>query len=89
MKTLKPTIYMIYGQYGSGKTNALFKLCYQKYKENNPEEKLVLISANYWTLGQNYICEKFCEIIKIPFVWRLKEKLKEYYFDQNTIYFIN
>ena len=67
MKTLKPTIYMIYGQYGSGKTNALFKLCYQKYKENNPEEKLVLISANYCTLGQNYICENIL-IININYI---------------------
>lgn len=89
MKTTKPTIYMIYGQYGSGKTNALFKLCYHKLKENNSEQKIVFISANYCTLGQNYTCKKFCKIIKIPFVSRLEEKLEDYTFDPDTIYFID
>ena len=53
MKILKPTIYMIYGQYGSEKTNALFKLCFNKLKEKGTGNKIVLISANYCTLGQN------------------------------------
>ena len=89
MNTIKPTIYMIYGQYGSGKTNALFKLCYHKLKEDNPEQKLVLISANYCTMGQNYICQKFCEIINIQFESRLKEKLTDFNYESDTTYFID
>ena len=89
MKTTKPTIYMIYGPYGSGKTNVLFKLCYQKLCEKKTESKIVFISANFCTLGQNYTCKKFCEIIKIPFVSRLEEKLEDYTFDSDTIYFID
>ena len=89
MTTIKPTIYMIYGQYGSGKTNALFKLCYHKLKEDNPEQKLVLISANYCTMGQNYICQKFCEIINIQFESRLKEKLTDFNYESDTTYFID
>jgi flagellar biosynthesis GTPase FlhF len=89
MKILKPTIYMIYGQYGSGKTNVLFKLCYHKLKEDNPEQKLVLISANYYTLGQNYICQEFCEIFNIQFESRLKEKLTDFNYDSDTTYFID
>ena len=68
---------MIYGQYGSGKTNSLLKLCYHKLKEDRPEQKLVLISANYCTMGQNFICQKFCEIINIQFESRLKENLTD------------
>lgn len=89
MKTLKPTIYMIYGPYGSGKTNVLFKLCYKKLCEKNPESKMVFISANFCTLGQNYTCKRFCETIKIPFVSRTEEKLENYTFDPDTIYFID
>lgn len=89
MNTIKPTIYMIYGQYGSGKTNSLFKLCYHKLKEDNPEQKLVLISANYCTMGQNYICQKFCEIINIQFESRLKEKLTDFNYKSDTTYFID
>ena len=89
MKTIKPTIYMTYGQYGSGKTNALFKLCYHKLKEDSPEQKLVLISANYCTMGQNYICQKFCEIINIQFESRLKEKLTDFNYESDTTYFID
>jgi len=80
---------MTYGQYGSGKTNALFKLCYHKLKEDSPEQKLVLISANYCTMGQNYICQKFCEIINIQFESRLKEKLTDFNYNSDTTYFID
>ena len=89
MKTIKPTIYMIFGQYGSGKTNVLFKLCYHKLKEDRPEQKLVLISANYCTMGQNFICQKFCEIINIQFESRLKEKLTDFNYKSDTTYFID
>ena len=89
MKISKPTIYMIYGQYGSGKTNVLFKLCYQKFCKEKLKSKMVFISANLCTLGQNYTCKKFCEIIKIPFVSRLEEKLEDYSFDPDSIYFID
>ena len=89
MKTIKPTIYMIYGQYGSGKTNVLFKLCYHKLKEDRPEQKLVLISANYCTMGQNFICQKFCEIINIQFESRLKENLTDFNYESDTTYFID
>lgn len=89
MKTLKPTIYMIYGQYGSGKTNVLFKLCFNKLKEKGAGNKIVLISANYCTLGQNNICEKFCEITKIPFVSKLKESLTDFNYESDTTYFID
>ena len=89
MKIFKPTIYMIYGQYGSGKTNVLFKLCYHKLKEDRPEQKLVLISANYCTMGQNYICQKICEIINIQFESRLKEKLTDFNYKSDTTYFID
>ena len=68
---------MIYGQYGSGKTNVLFKLCFNKLKEQDSGNKIVLISANYCTLGQNNICEKFCEITKIPFVSKLQDSIEE------------
>ena len=64
---------MIYGQYGSGKTNSLFKLCFKKLKEKDSGNKIVLISANYCTLGQNNICEKFCEITKIPYESKFQE----------------
>ena len=89
MKTIKPTIYMFFGQYGSGKTNVLFKLCYHKLKEDRPEQKLVLISANYCTMGQNYICQKFCEIINIQFESRLKETLTDFNYKSDTTYFID
>lgn len=89
MKILKPTIYMIYGQYGSGKTNVLFKLCFNKLKEKGAGNKIVLISANYCTLGQNNICEKFCEITKIPFVSKLKENLTDFNYESDTTYFID
>lgn len=91
MKTLKPTIYMIYGLYGSGKTNALFKLCYYKLKENIPEQKMAFVSANYCTMGQHEICKEFCKIIKIPFISRTEINgcLKDYPFEPDTMYFID
>nr|MCR5762428.1 hypothetical protein [Treponema sp.] len=89
MKTLKPTIYITLGQMGSGKTNVLFKLCEQKFRAKLPEEKMVFISANFCTLGQNQICQKFCEIIKIPFIPRVHEELKDFPFEQDTTYFID
>ena len=78
MKTIKPTIYMIYGQYGSGKTNVLFKLCFKKLKEKDSGNKIILISANYCTMGQNFICQKFCEITKIPFESKFQENLTDF-----------
>ncbi|MDY2839294.1 MAG: hypothetical protein SOT46_02865, partial [Treponema sp.] len=89
MKTIKPTIYMIFGQYGSGKTNVLFKLCFKKLKEKDSRNKIVLISANYCTLGQNFICQKFCEIINIQFESRLKENLTGFNYVSDTTYFID
>ena len=86
MKTTKPTIYMIYGQYGSGKTNVLFKLCYHKFKDN-PEQKIVLISANYFTIGQYYICKKYCELLQIPCI--AVEQLKQFDYESDTVYFID
>ena len=80
---------MIYGQYGSGKTKSLFKLCYHKLKEDRPEQKLVLISANYCTMGQNFICEKFCEITKIPFESKFQENLTGFNYKSDTTYFID
>ena len=89
MNTIKPTIYMIYGQYGSGKTNVLFKLCFNKLKEKDSENKIVFISANYCTLGQNNICEKFCEITKIPFESKFQENLTDFNYKSDTTYFID
>lgn len=80
---------MIYGQYGSGKTNVLFKLCFKKLKEKDSGNKIVLISANYCTLGQNFICQKFCEIINIQFESRLKENLTGFNYVSDTTYFID
>ena len=80
---------MIYGQYGSGKTNSLFKLCFKKLKEKDSGNKIVLISANYCTLGQNFICQKFCEIINIQFESRLKENLTGFNYKSDTTYFID
>lgn len=89
MKTIKPTIYMIYGQYGSGKTNVLFKLCFKKLTEKDSGNKIILISANYCTLGQNNICEKFCEITKIPFESKFQENLTDFNYKSDTTYFID
>ena len=89
MKTIKPTIYMIYGQYGSGKTNVLFKLCFKKLTEKDSGNKIILISANYCTLGQNNICEKFCEITKIPFESKFQENLTGFNYVSDTTYFID
>ena len=89
MKTIKPTIYMIFGQYGSGKTNVLFKLCLQKLKEKDSGNKIVIISANYCTLGQNNICEKFCEITKILFESKFQENLTDFNYKSDTTYFID
>ncbi len=89
MKTLKPTIYIALGQMGSGKTNVLFKLCEHKFREKLPKEKMVFISANFCTLGQNQICQKFCKIIKIPFIPRGHSELQDFPFEQDTTYFID
>ncbi|MCI6826695.1 MAG: hypothetical protein MR937_05195 [Spirochaetia bacterium] len=89
MKILKPTIYMIYGQYGSGKTNVLFKLCFNKVKEKDSGNKIVLISANYCTLGQNNICEKFCEITKIHFESEFQDNLTGFNYKSDTTYFMD
>ena len=89
MKTIKPTIYMIYGQYGSGKTNVLFKLCFKKLTEKDSGNKIILISANYCTLGQNNICEKFCEITKILFESKFQENLTGFNYVSDTTYSID
>ena len=86
---MRTKIIMTFGLPGVGKTNVLFKLCYHKLKEDSPEQKLVLISANYCTMGQNYICQKFCKIINIQFESRLKEKLTDFNYNSDTTYFID
>lgn len=87
MRKLKPTVFIIFGPYGSGKTNVLFKLAIAESK--NTSRKPILISANNSTLGQKEICEKFCSITNITFIQKTNENFPSLSLENAASYFID
>ena len=77
---------MTFGLPGVGKTNVLFKLAHF-YNQNNIAPNVTLISANDFTLGQDAICEKFCNIVKIPFI--SCKNLEDFNYESDKTYFID
>lgn len=77
---------MTFGLPGVGKTNVLFKLAHF-YNQNNIAPNVTLISANDFTLGQDAICEKFCNIVKIPFI--SCKNSKDFNYESDKTYFID